>query len=116
ASGAEERVEFGLVKVADGERATVVQESLRQALPDDVKVLTKAELFRSIEDFWNGSKPVGYVFGIGLLVGFVIGVAICYQILYTDIVDQLPQFATLKAIGYTDRALVRIVLEKALYL
>ena len=51
-----------------------------------------------------------------MVVGFLIGVAICYQILYTDIVDNLPQFATLKAIGYHNRQLVWIVLEKALYL
>jgi putative ABC transport system permease protein len=116
AAGAEERVEFGLVKIRAGASAAEVQALLRQALPADVKVLTKNEFIRSIEDFWNGSKPVGYVFGLGLLVGFAIGVAICYQILYTDIVDQLPQFATLKAIGYTNRSLVRIVLEKAFYL
>jgi len=41
---------------------------------------------------------------------------ICYQVLYTDVVDHLPQFATLKAIGYRDRFIKRVVLREALLL
>ena len=44
--------------------------------------------------------PAGYIFTMGVAVGFVIGVFICYQILYTDIADHLPQLATLRALGY----------------
>ena len=51
-----------------------------------------------------------------MFVGFLIGVAICYQILYTDILDHLPQYATLKAIGYRNRDVVALVMRKALYL
>ena len=93
-----------------------MQQAVTQALPSDVRVLTKDEFVGLIISFWGTSKPVGYVFGLGMVVGFLIGVAICYQILYTDIVDNLPQFATLKAIGYHNRQLVVVVLEKALYL
>jgi len=110
------RVEFGLLKVAAGEDIKAVQQAVTQALPSDVRVLTKDEFVGLIISFWGTSKPVGYVFGLGMVVGFLIGVAICYQILYTDIVDNLPQFATLKAIGYHNRQLVFVVLEKALYL
>jgi putative ABC transport system permease protein len=59
---------------------------------------------------------VGYVFGTGMVVGFLIGVTICYQILYTGILDHLPQYATIKAIGYDDAFLVRLVVEEAVYL
>ena len=50
---------------------------------------------------------------MGVAVGFLIGVFICYQILYTDIADHLPQLATLKALGYQNRDLVRLVLTQA---
>jgi putative ABC transport system permease protein len=110
------RVEFGLLKVAEGRNVRAVQRAVIEALPSDVRVLTKDEFVGLIIRFWGTSKPVGYVFGLGMVVGFLIGVAICYQILYTDIVDNLPQFATLKAIGYGNRQLMWIVLEKALYL
>jgi len=36
--------------------------------------------------------------------------------LYSDISDRLPEFATLKAIGYSNLALYRVVLTQALYL
>jgi len=110
------RVDFGLLKVAEGQDVLAVQRAVIEALPSDVHVLTKDEFVGLIINFWGTSKPVGYVFGLGMVVGFLIGVAICYQILYTDIVDNLPQFATLKAIGYHNRQLVWLVLEKAMYL
>jgi putative ABC transport system permease protein len=39
---------------------------------------------------------------------------VVYQILATQVSRQLPQFATLKAIGYTDRSLSGTVLAMAL--
>jgi putative ABC transport system permease protein len=60
--------------------------------------------------------PTGFVFTLGLIVGFIIGVMICYQILYNEINDHLPQFATLKAIGFSDRYLVGVVLKEAVLL
>jgi len=41
---------------------------------------------------------------------------ICYQVLATDVADHLPEFATLKAMGYSDRYLAGIVLRQALLL
>ena len=41
---------------------------------------------------------------------------IVYQILYTEVATHLPQFATLKAIGFTDAYLLRLVIEEALLL
>jgi putative ABC transport system permease protein len=49
-------------------------------------------------------------------MGFAVGLAICYQVLFAEIADRLPQFATLKAMGYTDGALLRVVLRESLYL
>jgi putative ABC transport system permease protein len=43
-------------------------------------------------------------------------VTICYQILYIDIMDHLPQYATLKAMGYSNGFLVKLVLQEAVYL
>jgi putative ABC transport system permease protein len=50
---------------------------------------------------------------MGTIVGFVVGMLISYQITYTDLADQLPQYATLKAIGYRTGYLLRVVLEQA---
>jgi putative ABC transport system permease protein len=111
-----DRVEFGLLKLAPGASLRDTRRALESVLPEDVRVLTKAEFSDRIRGYWGASKPVGYVFGTGMVVGFLIGVTICYQILYTGILDHLPQYATIKAIGYDDAYLVRLVVEEALYL
>jgi putative ABC transport system permease protein len=111
-----DRIEFGLVKLVPGASLRDTRRALESVLPDDVRVLTKAEFSGRIRTYWGASKPVGYVFGTGMVVGFLIGVTICYQILYTGILDHLPQYATIKAIGYDDAYLVRLVVEEALYL
>ena len=50
---------------------------------------------------------------MGTVVGFVVGLLISYQIIYTDLSDQLPQYATLKGMGYDNGYLVRVVLGQA---
>ncbi|NJO98747.1 MAG: FtsX-like permease family protein [Pleurocapsa sp. CRU_1_2] len=49
-------------------------------------------------------------------MGVFIGAVIVYQILYTDVTNHLAEYATLKAMGYTDRYLLKIVLQEALLL
>ena len=41
---------------------------------------------------------------------------ICYQILSSDVADHLPEYATLKAIGYPNRYLSLVVLQESLIL
>jgi putative ABC transport system permease protein len=41
---------------------------------------------------------------------------IVYQILYTDVSNHLSQYATMKAMGFTDGYLVRLVLKEAVML
>jgi putative ABC transport system permease protein len=49
-------------------------------------------------------------------MGFIVGVVVVYQVLYTDVSDHLPEYATLKALGYSDRRLLTVVLQEALLL
>ncbi len=46
----------------------------------------------------------------------MVAVAEVYQILYSDVADHLPEYATLKAIGYSDRYLLGVLLQEALLL
>ena len=52
-------------------------------------------------------SSAGPIFWMGTVVGFVVGMLISYQIIYTDLSDQLPQYATLKGMGYGTGYLVR---------
>jgi putative ABC transport system permease protein len=121
-------VEAGLIKLADGADPREVQARLRElraGVPadrrdprggDDVRVLTVAEFRDQERAFWLGSTPIGFVFGLGLAMGLTVGLVICYQILSTDVTERLGEYATLKAMGYTDRYLGGVVLLQALCL
>ena len=75
--------------------------------------MTKPELIAFERRFQAAVSSAGPIFAIGTVVGFVVGMLISYQVTYTDVSDQLPQYATLKAIGYPTRFLLRVVLEQA---
>jgi putative ABC transport system permease protein len=110
------QVEFGLLKIVQGADPVRVRDDLQKRLPGDVQVLTKQDFIDQVKSYWANAQPVGYVFGMGTVVGFLIGVTICYQILYTDIMDHLPQYATLKAMGYSNGYLVKVVIQEGVYL
>ena len=73
------------------------------------KIFTRQELDAQETAYWTTRTSVGIIFGSGLLISLVVGVMIVYQIVSTQVGRQLPQFATLKAIGYRDRALAATV-------
>jgi putative ABC transport system permease protein len=110
------RVELGVIKLVPGSDPRQAAAGLRQWLPPDVEVLTKQEYRDKENAFLDTSTPIGYVFNLGTILGFFVGAIICYQILFTDITNQLPQFATLRAIGYSDRTVALIVLQQAVAL
>ena len=110
------QVELGVVRVDSGFSTTIVRGALVRALPSDVRVWTRSELMDQETRFWLTVTPIGIIFGVGLLTGFAVGVVICYQILYTSVMDRMPMFGTLKAIGYTNGYLTRLVASEAMLL
>ncbi len=108
------KVEFGLIKLAADADLETVRARLRAALPNTVNILTKGELEAIEQAYQSRMAPVGPVFNIGVVIGFLVGMLIAYQILYADLSDQLGQYATLKAMGYSNGFLVRTVVEQSL--
>jgi len=109
-------VEIGIVRLEPEADLHTVRQSMDKLLPNDVAVLTADDFAGRIRTFWSVYQPIGIIFGLGAAIGFAIGVTICYQVLFNDISDNLPQLATLKAMGYTDGFLSRVVICKALML
>lgn len=109
-------VSVGVIQLEAGASPEAVLRELRAVNAPDVDVLSKTEIVAREKATWQKATPAGYVFTMGVAVGFVIGIFICYQILYTDISDHLPQLATMKALGYHNRDLVRLVLTQAILL
>ncbi len=109
-------IDVGVIKLEPGANAAQVQQNLRSGLPDDVRIMSKQEFMDQEKSFWNTSTPVGYVFDLGAVIGFIVGAVIVYQILYSDVSDHLPEYATLKAIGFKDRYLLLVVFQESLIL
>ncbi len=110
--------DIGLVKLQPGADVNAVKAALQKKFAEggDVLVLTRDEMVSREKSFWWTNTPIGFAFGAGVLLGFVVGMVICYQILASDVADHLPEYATLKAIGYTNRYLSWIVLQESLIL
>ncbi len=107
-------VETAVVRLEPGEDAAAAQQRLAAALPPTLRVMTKAELVRLESDFQAKLSSAAPIFWLGAMVGFVVGTLISYQIIYTDLSDRLPQYATLKGIGYENAYLVGSVLRQSL--
>jgi len=111
-----DQVNLGLLLLAPEAHPQRVKAALRQRLPADVNIYTRAEIILQESRYWIQATSIGFIFTLGVIVSFVVGTVIVYQILYTDIHDHLREYATLKAIGYNSQFLFKVVLQEAVML
>jgi len=109
-------IDIGLVHLQPGANVEDTRQAILAAVPGDVDVLTRDEFVAREIAYWNGSTPIGFVFSFGVVMGLIVGMIIVYQILFSDVQDSLSEYATLKAMGYTHRFLVGVVMREAVLL
>ena len=109
-------IDIGLIKLKSGTNVAQFTRNLKEYLPSDVKVLSKQEFIDLEKEYWQSSTPIGFIFSLGVLLGVIVGIVVVYQILYTNISEHLPEYATLKAIGYRHKYLLSIVLQQAIFI
>ncbi|MEB3352624.1 MAG: ABC transporter permease DevC [Cyanobacteriota bacterium] len=109
-------IQLGVIQLEPGAELRRVQVTLQQIVGPSLRILTIPELASLEESYWRRNTSFGVIFGVGVLVGLLVGAIIVYQILYSDVSDHLPEYATLKAIGYSDRFVVMIILQESLIL
>ena len=109
-------IELGLIRLRDGADPDAVAERLRAWLPNDVSVFSKKAFIEFEKNYWRSSTAIGFIFSLGAAMGFVVGCVIVYQILYGDVSDHLPEYATLMAMGYPLRDLLAVVVREGLML
>lgn len=109
-------IELGLIRLSPGADTTTVAARLRQLLPSDVTIYTKQAFEEFEKNYWRTSTAIGFIFTLGAGMGFVVGCVIVYQILYSDVSDHLPEYATLMAMGYRLISLIGVVAREALIL
>jgi putative ABC transport system permease protein len=109
-------VDVGVLTVAPGYDVDVLVETLGDRLPQDVLVLSRNAFAQREREYWEENTNIGFIFSLLTLMSFIVGIILVYQILYTDIADHWAEYATLKAMGYTNLNLLFIVLQEALIL
>ncbi len=109
-------IEVGLIRLRPGADPALVMKRLKDSLPKDVNVFTKQGFMDFEKDYWRSSTAIGFIFTLGAAMGFIVGCVIVYQILYSDVSDHLPEYATLMAMGYRLSTLLGVVAREGLLL
>ncbi len=109
-------IEVGLIKLNDGVEAKDVQLKLRSALPKDVDIFTMEQWISFEKNYWQTSTAIGFIFALGVIMGLIVGIVFVYQVLYTNVAQHLPEYATLIAMGYQNTYFFWLVLRQSLFL
>ena len=109
-------ISLGLIKVNDKKALPQLQRNLKELYDGEIQVLTKDELIAQEQNYWNTSSSFGVVFGFGTFMGVIVGGVMVYQVLYTDVTDHLKEYATLKAMGFSNQFILGIVIQEAILL
>ena len=132
-----EDVNFGLIKLRNPNQVDIAKAKLKKIygipaeLSDaesqlefqaaeitnaDVEILTRAEVNKHEEYRWVVDTPLGQIFQLGVWVALFVGIAIVYQVLSSDIANMMSEYATLKAMGYSNKYLTSVVLQQSVLL
>jgi putative ABC transport system permease protein len=109
-------ISLGLIQVKPGYNSKQVATALKSHLQDDIKVLTHQEFIDFENNYWQTNSPIGFIFSLGVSMGFVVGVIIVYQVLSADVNAHIKEYATFKAMGYRNLYLLGVVFEEAVIL
>lgn len=111
-----DQISLGLLTLKPGADPATVAAKLDKRLPDGVSVLTYDQFLEKEKRYWADRTPIGFVITASMIVSLIVGAVIVYQILYTDVTDHLPEYATLKSIGFTDGYFIGLVLQESVIL
>jgi putative ABC transport system permease protein len=94
------QVSVGLLKLAPRANAGDVAARLAQAMPKDVRVLTRTQLIAQERSFFTSTKPIGVLLRVSMIIAFLVGATILFQVLSAEIMQRAKEFAVLKAMGF----------------
>lgn len=104
---------YVLVRVDKGYSVHDVQENLRRRLPE-VDVLTREEFAHKSRMYWVIKTGAGSAILTAGVLGFLIGLVVVSQTIYANTMENIEEYATLKALGASQTFVVRIVLMQSL--
>jgi putative ABC transport system permease protein len=104
-----------LIRAEPGQNLQTLKQKLEVALPN-TRAYTRTELLDLTRTYWQKRTGIGFLLGLGAVVGMIVGVVIVGQILYSSVSDHLKEFGTLKAIGASDWVIYGVIIEQALWM
>ncbi len=99
---------YFLVRVEPGVDAKAVCEEIERRL-GDVTAMTTEEYSWTCVNHWMTRTGIGLSFGAATTLGLLVGLIMVGQTLYAMVLDRIAEFATLKAIGATEREIVLLL-------
>ncbi|MBR8835934.1 MAG: ABC transporter permease DevC [Stigonema ocellatum SAG 48.90 = DSM 106950] len=111
-----EMIDIGTVTLKPGIDVQNVVKNIQAYFDNDVRVFTYEEFNDFEKKYWANRTPIGFLFNLMLIMVFIVGIVIVYQILYSNISSQIIAYATLKAMGYKDNYLLKVVFQQAVIL
>ncbi|HVP85066.1 MAG TPA: ABC transporter permease [Rhizomicrobium sp.] len=110
------QVSVGFLKLAPGADADAAQRRLSQSLPKDVRVFTRAQLIAQERSFFTSTKPIGVLMRVSMIIAFLVGATILFQVLSAEIIQRAKEFAVLKAMGFPPEFVFGVGLAEILLL
>ena len=106
------RTTYIVVKLVPGADAKAVADEIGRRLPyNDVR--SRGEWATKSESYWTDSTGLGLNMMMTVFLGCVVGVVVVAQTLYTSTMEHIKEFATVKAIGGTNRDIYAILGKQA---
>jgi putative ABC transport system permease protein len=102
-----------LARVGKEYSVSDVQQSLRQYLPE-VDVLTREEFAHKSRMYWVIKTGAGTAILTAAVLGFLIGLVVVSQTIYAHTLENIEEYATLKALGASRLFVARIVAIQSL--
>lgn len=108
-------ITFVLIRAKPGENLQSLKQNLEAALPK-TRAFTRAEMAQQTQSYWQERSGIGFILGLGAVVGVIVGVVIVGQILYSSASDHIKEFGTLKAMGASDWVIYSVIVEQAVWM
>jgi putative ABC transport system permease protein len=112
---ASDLVTYILIQAQPGENLQALKQRLNAAVPN-TRAYTRNEFLQKNQIYWQHRTGVGFILGMGAVVGIIVGVIIVGQILYSSVSDHLKEFGTLKAMGASDWTVYGVIIEQAIWM
>lgn len=109
--GLEGKVSFVTAKFAPGADREQVLERLSRI--GHIDVYTAGEFHDKVRKYWGSSTGIGLGIGLTMILGFIVGIVIVGQTMYSATVERLREYATLKAMGATNLEICTVIWVQA---